>query len=122
MSKKLELDRVEIWDERPGEPRVLRKKQPIFSIMSGNGPQLFLQHGCVFGGDGQMLKPEHLPDWFESEIGRMTPEALASCEFDLKKWKSASTRRRKLEAAAPKEVENGGNVLADDSSNSARSN
>jgi hypothetical protein len=117
---KLELDKIEVWDERPGEARILRKKHPAYSLKANDGPQLFLQHGCVFGGDGQMLKPEHVPSWFEVEVGKMSPEALQACGFDLAKWKSPVKRRAKNEASSPDQVDDGGNLLADSTHDSPR--
>lgn len=108
---KLELDRTEIWDQRPGEPRVLRKRQPAISVKSGDGAQLFIQHGCVWGADGKMYRAHEVPKWFDEEVKKITKELLESCGFDYDMWKSRRAGR-KSEATSTTELENDGDTLA----------
>ena len=49
--------------------------------LSKEGTTLFLQSGNVYSEGGQRYKEGDLPEWFEDEVAKISPKAMADCGF-----------------------------------------
>lgn len=101
---RLELNNIQEFEERPGETRTVRKINYCVSLKAGKDrAQVFIQHGLVWGEDGQQLKPDTVPDWFEEECRKISPEMLEKLKFDYDRWATTAKPRGRprKEASSP---------------------
>jgi len=52
--------------------------------LSNGSLTLFIQNGTVYSEDGKRMKEANLPDWFEGELEKLSPETRTAVGLDRK--------------------------------------
>jgi len=50
--------------------------------LSNGSLTLFIQNGTVYSEDGKRMKEANLPDWFEGELDKLSPETRKAVGLD----------------------------------------
>jgi hypothetical protein len=63
---------------------------PNYVRLSNGTFPLFLQDGAIYSEDGREVDEDDLPDWFEEELAKLSPEAKKAVGLGKPKPKAPS--------------------------------
>lgn len=81
---KLELNRVHVIEKIPGTQMFrLSGIQPAMQLRQDNDV-VWIQRGQLFDGGGEPISADRIPAWFEDQVKRCSPQALAEVGYKRK--------------------------------------